>query len=85
MFLPMTAEQMMQQEAVPVTDEQLKSGEVCYKLNQEAANGSQSVVTWHLTIGLDDYPVLLKDHGQVWFYDGAYTNDDPDGIREVKS
>ena len=78
------------QEATLVTDEQLKSGEVCYKLNQgtaseEEANGSQSEVTWHQTIGLDDYPVLLKDHGQVWFYDGAYTNDNPDGIRDIQS
>ena len=68
------------QEAIEVTDAQLASGEVCYKLN-----GDQSEIVWHQTLALDDYPVLLADHQQVWFSDGAYTNNDPDGIHDIEA
>ena len=66
------------QEATQVTDGQLGSGEICYKLNVD-----QSVIVWHQTLATDSYPVLEADHLQVWFTDGTYTNIDPDGISEI--
>ena len=65
---------------VEVTDEQLASGETCYKLN-----GDQSDIAWYQTLAVDEYPVLQKGHLQVWFYEGAYTNVDPDGIVGVQA
>lgn len=66
------------QEAIEVTDAQLASGEICFKLN-----GDQSEIVWHQTLATDDYPVLEAGHLQVWFNDGAYTNIDPDGISDI--
>ncbi len=63
-----------------VTDEQLASGEICYKLN-----GDQSNIVWYQTLALDSYPVLFKDHLQVWLDNGTYTNVDPDGIADVQA
>ena len=60
------------------TDEQLASGEICYKLN-----GDQSNIVWYQTLAEDSYPVLFKDHQQVWLDNGVYTNIDPDGIADV--
>ncbi|MBO7120456.1 MAG: hypothetical protein J6W03_09085 [Bacteroidaceae bacterium] len=56
------------QEATSVTNEQLKSGEVCFKLN-----GDQTEINWFQTLGTHDYPLL--DSGRtVYFVRGAYTN-----------
>ena len=71
-----------------MTDAQLASGEVCFKLNSGIVGDggqSQNVSVWFQTLAADAYPVLEKDHLKVWFYDGAYTNNDPDGIREVEA
>lgn len=65
--------------ATLVTDEQLASGEVCYKLN-----GDQSNIAWYQTLAEDSYPVLFKDHLQVWLDNGTYSNDDPDGIVDIR-
>ena len=61
-----------------MTEEQFRSGEVCYKLN-----GDQSVISWYQTIGEDAFPVLDESHQIVVFEDGKYDN--PDGIQEIKS
>ncbi|MCR5534886.1 MAG: hypothetical protein K6F47_06945 [Bacteroidaceae bacterium] len=53
------------QEATKVTDEQLASGEICFKLN-----GDQSVFNWYQNLGEDKYPVLDNTHKFVAF-DGA--------------
>ena len=66
------------QEATEVTNAQLASGEICFKLN-----GDQSEIVWHQTLATDDYPVLEANHLQVWFTNGVYTNIDPDGIRDI--
>ena len=63
-----------------VTDEQLASGEICYKLN-----GDQSNIVWYQTLAEDSYPVLFEDHQQVWLDNGAYINIDPDGIADVQA
>ena len=67
------------QEATEVSDTQLASGEVCYKLN-----GDQSVINWYQTIGDDNIPVLDKSH-MIVVYDSnkGYRNatqDEVDGI-----
>ena len=54
------------------TDEQLASGEICYKLN-----GDQSAINWYQTLGEDEYPMLFGDHLRVWFVNGEYTNKEP--------
>lgn len=64
--------------ATNVSSEQLKSGEVCYKLN-----GDQSVITWFQTLGTDNYPMLQGEHLQVVYIDGTYANGNPDGIQEI--
>ena len=63
-----------------VTDEQLASGEICFKLN-----GDQSDIAWYQTLATDSYPVLFKDHLQVWLDNDTYTNIDPDGIADVRA
>ena len=68
-----------------VTEKQLMSGEVCYKLN-----GSQSVINWYQNINEDSYPVPFENHEQVFFdEEGSFyynlINGIPVGINEVKS
>jgi hypothetical protein len=61
------------QEASKVADEQLASGEVCYKLN-----GDQTEINWFQTLGEDAYPVLVDSHLRVWANgDGTYSNAEP--------
>ena len=69
--------------ATAVNTGQLASGEVCYKLN-----GDQSEINWFQTlpgsdasVQADAYPVLYKNHLQVWRYDDLFSNDSPDGIK----
>ena len=62
-----------------VNAEQLASGEVCFKLNDNA-----EVPAWYQTLGEDQYPVLDPTH-KVVLYDetNGYHNEgdeDPDGI-----
>ena len=54
--------------ATTVNAEQLRSGEICYKLN-----GDQTEINWYQTIGEDEFPVLDNSHGIVIIQDGIYT------------
>ncbi|MBO7120455.1 MAG: hypothetical protein J6W03_09080 [Bacteroidaceae bacterium] len=68
-----------------VTEKQLMSGEVCYKLN-----GSQSVINWYQNINEDSYPVPFENHEKVFYNeteDFYYNliNDVVVGIGSVKS
>ena len=55
-----------------VTEEQIKSGELCYLLN-----GNQSNITWYQTIGVDSHPTFIPTHGKVIKNAaGEYINDD---------
>ena len=68
-----------------VTEKQLMSGEVCYKLN-----GSQSVINWYQNINEDSYPVPFENREQVFYNeteDFYYNliNDVVVGIGSVKS
>ena len=58
-----------------ITEEQLASGELCYKLN-----ATQAEPVWFQTIGEDAYPVLNESHGIVILgEDGIYT-----GINKIE-
>ena len=76
-----------QEEATAVNAGQLASGEVCYKLNgdQTEINWYQTLPSSDATIEADPYPVLSDTSLRVWAYSSSYTNDNPDGIAEVKN
>ena len=54
-----------------VTDEQLASGEICYRLN-----GDQSAINWWQTLGEDEHPMLFGTSKQVFYNEvlGYYYN-----------
>ncbi len=54
---------------IPVSSNQLESGEVCYLLN-----GDQSTITFYQTIGTDAYPTLDSSHGHV-YRNGVFCRD----------
>ncbi|MBQ7988396.1 MAG: hypothetical protein IJ253_07790, partial [Bacteroidaceae bacterium] len=57
-------------QATLITDEQVASGELCFKLN-----GDQSAINWYQTIGEDTHPVLDPKHSVVIKNeDGGYGN-----------
>ena len=67
------------------TERQMRSGEVCFKLN-----GDQSEIGWYQTINEDQYPVLFATSEQVFFNEEEniyynLINGIPVGIDEVKS
>ena len=68
-------------DATTVNADQLKSGEICYKLN-----GDQTEINWFQTLGDDTYPVLDDTHKTVYLADdGSYVNEKtntPDGSKE---
>ena len=69
---------------VLVTEEQLASGEICYKLN-----GDQADTNWYQTINEDAYPVLVASHETVLFNEteGFFYNlidGEPVGIKDVE-
>ena len=66
-----------------VNEEQLASGEVCFKLN-----GDAEIPAWYQTLSEDAYPVLDPTH-KVVLYDeiNGYHNEgdeDPDGISTIE-
>ena len=63
------------QEATKVTDEQLASGEICFKLN-----GEQPETVWYQTIIEDNYPVLDRSHETVLYSDEYGFYNEIDGI-----
>ena len=68
------------QQATSVTDAQLASGEICYKLN-----GDQTDINWYQTLATDDHPVLFGSNQIVWLYNGNYINIDPDAINDIQA
>ena len=73
-WLEGSAHQVSGENVIPatiVTAEQLRSGEICYKLN-----GDQSEINWYQTIGADEFPVLYDTHKVVYVTEeGTYTNE----------
>ena len=73
------------QEATAVTDLELESGEICFKLNAD-----QSEISWYQSINFDKHPVLTPNSEQVFFNEEEniyynLINGVPVGINEVKS
>ena len=62
-----------------ITDAQLASGEICYRLNDE-----QAEIHWYQTLGQDEYPMLFGDHKQV-FYDvtKGYYNEEAGAVGDL--
>ena len=61
-------------QATEVTDEQLASGEITYKLNNQGAEGSQlENPVWFQTIGTDTTPRLFTG-ATVYYFGGRYGN-----------
>jgi len=56
-----------------VTAEQVRNGELCYKLNQ---NSGLDTPIWYQTLGVDEHPVFDVAHGEVKLSDtGEYYNE----------
>lgn len=66
--------------ATAVTNEQLSSGEVCYKLN-----GNQTDINWYQTLAEDPYPVLDSTHLRVIIHEDSYINFDPTAVKSISS
>lgn len=64
-----------------VTEEQVKSGELCYLLNGSKDNGTN----FYQTLGADEYPVLFATHKTVYKDGDTYKNDAGTGIEGVQS
>lgn len=60
---------------IPGDLEMVKSGELCYMLNQ----GDEEDPTWFQTIGVDMFPVLDSTHGVVFKDGNSYTN----GVEDI--
>ncbi|MBQ8455771.1 MAG: CotH kinase family protein [Bacteroidaceae bacterium] len=56
----------------------MASGKLCYQLNAGRTDDKQA---WTQTLDEDAHPVPDRSHLPVWYYDGSYFNEDPDGIR----
>lgn len=54
-----------------VTDEQVKSGELCYLLNGSVSGGD----IFFQTLASDSHPVLTESHSKVYEQNGKYYND----------
>ena len=59
----------------------MTSGALCYQLNGGRTDGRQA---WFQTLGNDAFPVPDSTHGDVWLYEDAYTNEDPDAVQAPK-
>ena len=60
----------------------MRSGALCLLLN---AGRTDDKAAWFQTLAEDPYPVPDNRHLPVWLYDGAYVNENPDGIDEIKN
>jgi hypothetical protein len=56
-------------QGIPITEDQLESGELCYKLN-----GDQSRISWYQDLGRDAMPVPDDSHAKVYGAGETYVN-----------
>ena len=66
----------MTQGAFEVTWDQVKNGEVCYKMNEKAGEGN----AFTQNIGSDKFPLPFNTQSPVFFVDGKYSNQDENGF-----
>lgn len=58
------------------------SGKLCYQLN---AGRTDDKRVWFQTLAEDAFPVPDSRHLPVWYYEGAYINESPDGIDRINN
>ena len=68
--------------AISTDTYEMGSGALCLKLNARRQEEKQA---WFQTLDEDPYPVPDNRHLPVWSYEGSYTNENPDGIDEIKN
>ena len=62
---------------MPVTLSDIKSGEICYIINETASNdgnGYAEGFAFYQNIDKDEYPTTNPSHGKVYYTGGKYTN-----------
>ena len=64
-------------DAISTDSHDMASGALCYKLNAGRTENKQA---WYQTLDEDDFPIPDSRHLPVWFYEGSYTNEDPNAI-----
>ena len=69
-------------DAISTDEYEMTSGDLCLMLNAGRPEERQA---WFQTLNEDNYPVPDNRHMPVWYYDGSYINEDPDGIQIVKN
>ena len=58
------------------------SGKLCYQLNAGRTGDRRA---WFQTLAEDHFPVPDNTHLPVWYYDGTYINEDPDGLETIQN
>ena len=64
-------------DAISTDSHDMASGALCYELNAGRTENKQA---WYQTLDEDDFPIPDSRHLPVWFYEGSYTNEDPNAI-----
>ena len=69
-------------EAISTDNHDMASGKLCYQLN---AGRSEERQAWFQTLNEDRYPLPDNRHRPVWYHNGSYINDSPDGIERIRN
>ena len=67
-------------DAIQTDNQSMTSGLLCQQLNAGRTNDRQA---WFQTLNEDLFPIPDKRHLPVWYYDGAYINENPDVVRNI--
>ena len=67
-------------EAISTNAYDMACGKLCCQLN---AGRSEERQAWFQTLDEDRYPVPDNRHLPVWYYEDAYVNESPDGLKEM--
>ena len=69
-------------DAIRADSHDAASGALCHMLNAGRTEGRQA---WYQTLDEDPYPVPDSRHLPVWYHEGSYVNEDPDGMETVRN
>ena len=67
-------------DAIKTDSQSMTSGLLCQQLNAGRTDDRQA---WYQTLNEDFFPIPDKRHLPVWYYNGAYINEDPDAIHSI--
>jgi len=68
-------------EAATGTDSyEMTSGKLCHMLNAGRTDDKQA---WYQTLDEDRFPIPDNHHLPVWYFDGSFVNESPDGIEAI--